>query len=193
MDVKEAIAKRRSIRSFQEQQIPEHVLEDIFQLASWAPTHRMKEPWKLKVFQGKGRNIYVKALMRSYERLGFFHQNQTEKAEKMKQGIETYLFSIPHHVLVYMEKEEDPLKMDEDFASVSAFIQNVQLIAWSKGIGVLWTSSPCYYENGFYEEIGLHMKGHKIVGLLQMGFPKSIPEPKPRTAIQEKVEWVEEG
>ncbi|MBO8156839.1 MAG: nitroreductase [Bacillaceae bacterium] len=191
MNVVEAIQNRRSIRTFQQRSVPKHTLKEIFQIAAWAPTHRLKEPWELKIFQGDGRSLYINALMRSYERLGFFSGGQQKKIEQMKAGMEQHLWSIPHHVLVYLEKDPDQLKMDEDFASVSAFIQNAQLAAWDRGIGVLWTSSPCHYEEGFYQELGLNMEQHKIAGLLQMGYPEKVPEPKRRTGIEEKIVWME--
>ncbi|MEM2987192.1 MAG: nitroreductase family protein, partial [Nitrososphaerota archaeon] len=46
MDVFEAIKSRRSIRAFQEKEIPEEFIEKILDSARWAPSAGNTQPWE---------------------------------------------------------------------------------------------------------------------------------------------------
>lgn len=187
MDVHKAVIERRSIHDFQHHKVDEAILEEIFRSASWAPTHRMKEPWELIVYQGEARESYSDLILESYEREGFFAGCSNEKSEKMKAGIRKFLLTIPHHILIYLERDEDDHKFEEDYAAVCAFIQNAQLIAWNHGVGMLWMTSPYLHDPCFIEGVGLDSEKYKLAGVLQAGYPNSIPGPKQRTPIQQKM------
>ncbi|TGB02287.1 nitroreductase family protein [Halobacillus salinus] len=191
MDLVHAITNRRSIHEFTEDEVPKDVLREIFSKAAWAPTHRMKEPWLLNIYQGEGIEPYVSAVLSSYERQGFFDNYNEEKQERMKEGIRQFLKNIPHHALVYMERDSDLIKYEEDYASVCAFIQNAQLLSWERGIGVLWTTSPYLHDPQFAEDIGIGPDTYKLVAVLQMGYPNRVPKAKPRTPIEEKMTFIQ--
>lgn len=192
MDLQKAISGRRSIHEFMDQEVPHTVLKEIFAQAAWAPTHRMKEPWELKVYQGKGMERYVSSVLSSYERQGFFSGHNEEKNKKMSEGIKQFLFNIPHHTLVYMERDKDSVRYEEDYAATCAYIQNVQLLAWERGVGVLWTTSPYLHDSHFAEDVGLDAEDYKLVAVLQMGYPKRIPKAKPRQSINTNLTFIEE-
>ncbi|GGF31867.1 nitroreductase [Halobacillus andaensis] len=188
MELYEAITARRSIHDFQPSIIAEEELKEIFQLASWAPNHRMKQPWMVKMFQQEGAIDFAEQVINSYKRSGFTEGYSKEKAFKMMEGIKNFLVEIPHHALIYMERDQDVHRYEEDFAAVCAYIQNVQLAAWGKGIGVLWTSSPYIHDETFMDSIGLDKKKHKIIGVLQMGYPSAIPRAKTRNPVPVEIQ-----
>ncbi|KHE72432.1 nitroreductase [Halobacillus sp. BBL2006] len=188
MDLQEAVLNRRSIHDFKEDNVEQSTLKEVFAKSSLAPTHRMKQPWNILMFQDNGKEDYADSVLESYEREGFFSSSDWERAEKMKTGIRKFLVQIPHHALVYMEKDKDAHKYEEDYAAVCAFIQNAQLLAWEKGIGVLWMTSPYLDDPLFADAIGLDPSLHKLVAVLQMGYPRQIPKAKPRVPIDEKYE-----
>ncbi|MFC7064078.1 nitroreductase family protein [Halobacillus seohaensis] len=183
MELFEAVKERRSIHDFNRKRIEEEKLTEIFNIASWAPNHRLKEPWKVMLFQEKGTEKYANLVIQSYINNGLTEGYEEDKQEKMMEGIKQFLLNIPHHALIYMEKDKDLLRYEEDYAAVCAFIQNVQLIAWSYQIGVLWTTSPYIHDHSFIEGIGLNPRDHKIIGVLQMGYPKTIPRSKARSSV----------
>ncbi|WP_406944663.1 nitroreductase [Halobacillus sp. SY10] len=187
MELMEAIRTRRSINEYKEEKVDHEVLSRIFGEAAWAPNHRMKEPWHIRLYQDKGKEAYAQAVMKSYQRQGFFDGYDLNKTQRLQDGIQDFLLNIPHHALIYMERDEDIRKYEEDYAAVCAYIQNVQLLAWEAGVGVLWTTSPYLHDNQFYQDIGLDSQRFKLVSVLQMGYPKRIPKPKIRTPIQKKL------
>lgn len=191
MDVQEAILGRRSIHEFKKEQVANGLLRQIFDQASWAPNHRMKQPWRMKIYQGEAINMYASHVLRSYERKGFFSSNDEHREEKMKEGIRNFLMNIPHHALVYMERDVDQMKYEEDYAAVCAFIQNAQLLAWEQGIGMLWTTSPYLHDAQFAVDIGLNERDYKLVSVLQVGYPSRIPQPKQRAPIDDNITFYE--
>ncbi|UOR11739.1 nitroreductase family protein [Halobacillus amylolyticus] len=183
MKLIEAMKDRRSIHDFRKELVDEATLEEIFRLASWAPNHRLKEPWEVMLFQNDAARDYAELVIESYIKEGFAAGYDSVKTNKMMQGIKQFMIDIPHHALIYMEHDTDFHKFEEDYAAVCAFIQNAQLAAWEKGVGVLWTTSPYIHDHDFIEGIGLDPVYHKVAGVLQMGYPARVPRPKPRSPV----------
>lgn len=152
----------------------------------------MKEPWNLWLYQSQGRMRLIGAMMHSYERSGMLIKPSGEFNERLHQSMVKFLMEIPVHTLIYMPIEQDPIRYEEEYAAVSAFIQNAQLAAWAEGVGVLWTITPYMHDPLFMAEIGLDGEKYKIVAVLQMGYPKQTTRDKGRTPISEKMRWIKD-
>src|SRR5699024_7839533 len=132
--------------TFKNKSIETQALQEIFAYASWAPTHYKKEPWEIKLCQAHGKVTLINKIIKSYQRLEMLSTDNDAKSVK---SIKDFLFQIPHHAVICFEKEKDPIKFEEDYASVCAFIQNAQLAAWDKNIGMLWTITPFMHDPEF--------------------------------------------
>lgn len=192
MSLFETIKNRRSIHVFKNEEVDENILRNIFTYASYAPSHYMKESWNIKLYQKKGKVAFVREILNSYVRIGMIPKDGQPKTEKMMASIKKFLEDIPHHALIYFEKPEDPIRYEEEYASICAFIQNAQLAAWEYGVGMLWTITPYMHDAKFYETVGLNADKHKIAAVMQIGYPKKIPRAKPRTPIAEKLHIIDE-
>ncbi len=190
VDILDVIRNRRSINSFKGEEVEQEVLEAIFEHASWAPTHYMKEAWNIKVYQGAGKERLVDEILESYQRIGMIPQNKEMKTMKMMQSMRQFLTHIPHHALIYFHKEEDPIRYEEEYASICAFIQNAQLAAWAYGVGMLWTITPYMHDPEFPASLGLQDETIKIAAVLQIGYPEKTPISKGRTPIQHKLDFI---
>src|SRR5690625_6542086 len=129
----------------------------------------MKEPWQIKLYQENGKGDFIQAIIRSYQRIGFMKTDQDPKTLKMIASMTEFLLAIPHHALIYFEKQADQVRHDEEYAPVSAFIQNMQLVGWAYGVGVLWTTTAYMRGAGFAEDIGLYSETIKITAVMQKG------------------------
>ena len=176
--VADLIANRRTIRKFKEENIPNEVLNELLQVASWAPNHKLKEPWRFIVYSGDGS----KALGNIIYEVASNGRNMKKNPEEMKK----YFLSIPTHILVVMPEDPQPLIKEEDYAAVCALIQNFQLAAWERGIGVFWKSDAYLTLPSFREAVGV-LPGEKIVAILHVGYPEMIPNSRPRTSVEEKI------
>ena len=56
MELKEAIEKRRSIRKYEEKDVPEALLEDLIRCATLAPSGHNRQPWKFQIIKGELKN-----------------------------------------------------------------------------------------------------------------------------------------
>lgn len=64
---------------------------------------------------------------------------------------------------------------NDDFAAVSALIQNLQLLAWDQGIGMVWKSGRILYDKGFQQDMGLK-ENERFAAILHIGYPEEVPE-----------------
>jgi len=190
INILEAIKERRSIHTFKKEEVPDEILEEIFTYASWAPTHYMKEPWEVKIFEKEGKKRLIKAIIKSYQRLGLIKNNDDEKTIKTIDYMSEFLYDIPHHALIHFPIELNPIRYEEDYAAVCAFIQNAQLVAWKFEVGMLWTITPFMHDPLFARDIGLDDNHDKIAAVMQIGYPKKIPKKKERTSIRAKLQFI---
>lgn len=170
--------------------MPEAVLKEIFTYGSWAPTHYMKEPWKIKLYQANGKLPYINEVIESYQRLGMMGKADTKQSIKTVEYMKDFLNQIPHHALIYFEIDEDPVRYEEDYAAVCAFIQNAQLAAWQYNVGMLWTITPYMHDAEFASAIGLYPEREKIAAVMQIGYPNKVLQPKERIPIEDKLEII---
>ncbi|WP_067727158.1 nitroreductase family protein [Oceanobacillus damuensis] len=192
MDILKTIKERRSTHSFKKEEISNEILKQIFTYGSYAPTHYMTESWKIKLYQSKGKQAFINAVIASYQRIGMIKDDWNPKTLRMIESMKQFLMEIPHHALIYMEKQHDPIRQEEEYSSVAAFIQNTQLAAWEYGVGMLWTITPYMHDPEFMSEVGLNNETQKISAVLQIGYPNKISRDKGRTPIEEKLEIIDE-
>lgn len=192
MDILETIKDRRSTHSFKREEVHPDILKQIFTYGSYAPTHYMTEAWQIKLYQSLGRKRLINAIIASYQRIGMIKDNDDPKTLQMIESMKHFLMTIPHHALIYFEKNDDLIRYEEEYASVAAFIQNAQLAAWEYGVGMLWTITAYMHDSEFMAEIGLNSDTDKIAAVLQIGYPHKVSRDKGRTPIEQKLQIIEE-
>lgn len=74
----------------------------------------------------------------------------------------------------------------EDFAAASTLIQNIQLLAWDRGIGTCWKTPVFLDHPKFREALGVQ-QGERIISMLQFGHFDAIPKAAPRKSLDEIV------
>ena len=55
MDVEKAIRTRRTHKAFTPEAMEPAVLDELFELASWAPNHHLTSPWRFRVLGASAR------------------------------------------------------------------------------------------------------------------------------------------
>lgn len=176
--IEEVIRSRRTIKRFKKDQVTLELIKELLDIAVWAPNHKMREPWRFIAFLDEGKKHLAEILKNEKEKGKFSRPMNQEKFER--------LLSIPAFVVVVMQVDPRPNIFQEDFAAVSACIQNFQLVAWERGIGMLWNTDQTIYSPTFHAQIGVK-SGEKVVGIMQIGYPDMIPKAQQRTSIEEKL------
>lgn len=171
------IVSRRSIKSFKSDPVDLDEIVELLNIAKWAPNHKLTEPWRFQLYIGEGKEEFVQAFIKS----------QTGKDKELTDAIKNkaqYFREIPVHLVVIMPEDPRQRRWDEDYGAVSAFVQNFQLAAWERGIGMIWRTNDWIYDPVFRKNIGVK-DGEKIVATLMIGYPQHVPKEKPRTNIEE--------
>lgn len=167
----EAIQNRRTVKKFKKDALPTDKIIELLDAAVWAPNHKLREPWRFLLFTGDGRKKLAQAI-------------DAEMGEDNK--FSANIKQVPAVMLVVLEEDPRQNIWDEDFAAVSALVQNFLLAAWSEEIGTFWVTKPFLYAPKFRKPLGIEA-GEKIIGMIYMGYPEVIPSAKERTPAKDKL------
>lgn len=175
--VSDIIRERRTVWDFKADVIPLEQITELLNVAVWAPTHGLREPWRFTLIRGDARRRFAEAVVETYS-----------EEDKVKYGQRStdYYLGIPYHLMVTIPQDTRQNKYDEDFAATSCMILNLQLAAWEQGIGLVWKTNPFIYAPSFRETYNVQ-PSEKIVGVLHIGYPAKIYKPRRRTQAEEKL------
>ncbi|WP_430534826.1 nitroreductase family protein [Listeria rocourtiae] len=186
-NISEIIMERRSIKQVDETPIERSVINDILEKSAFAPFHSKIEPWHVAVLSTESeKRRFVEAIVNSMERM----QGEPlthERREQIRVGNERKIVAPPYTLIVTTDIIGSGKKDFEAIAATSALIQNIQLLAWEAGLGVLWRTNNFIFDSGVVTELGLD--GQQIIGCLQITRINEIPDAKPRRAMSE---WVKD-
>jgi nitroreductase len=157
VNILDIIKSRRNIKKFKSDAVQLDLLYSWLEAAKMAPNHRMTEPWEV-YFVGP--------------------ETRAKLNHKTNFGNAPILFAVlSKHGASVVEKEENAL-------ATACFIQNFNLAAWAEGVGTFWSSIGITAKN---KEILGVPENYDLIGVLGVGYPEVIPDPKPRISIQNKI------
>ncbi|SDG94532.1 Nitroreductase [Planococcus glaciei] len=173
------ILERRTIKKFKKDPVDIEEIIELLNVAKWAPNHKVNQPWRFQLYAGDGKEKFVQAFIDAMPKEdGAVPQKVLNKAQ--------YFRDIPLHLVVIMPEDPRQRRWDEDYGAISSLLQNFQLAAWARGIGMIWRSNDWIYDPVFREAIGVK-PGEKIVATMMIGYPMHVPEKRERTDIREKL------
>jgi nitroreductase len=176
--IEKTIRERRTVNQFTGENVPVPLLMELLDAAVWAPFHSRKEPWRFLMFVEEGRKQFSDAVLATYP---------ADKREQYGERVEqAYCSEVPVHLLVLIDEEPRWKEWEEALCAASALIQNLQLLAWERDIGVVWKTNDYNWSPVFREAVGVK-PGQKVVGTLHMGYfdKTKARRPRPRTAVAE--------
>jgi nitroreductase len=148
-DVFEVIKKRRTVRSFTEEEVSDELVNTIIEMAMYAPTYMNRRPWHFVVVRDKGL--------------------QTKLGETL--GVRPYLQQAPVVIAVY----GNPAASNAWELDGCAAIENMLLAATALGLGSAWAGSPGNLAWGEAEGLmrsALKVpQGFRAVALVCLGHP----------------------
>lgn len=147
MDVEAAIRGRRTHKAFRPEPVAREVLDELFELASWAPNHHLTVPWRFRV-------VGPRALERLKAAAG------PEAAAKLDRA--------PTLVVASAKLSGDPVQDEEDLHSTAVAAYIVLLGAHARGLGGYWRTPQILRESEGHEAVRLP-PGERFVGLIHLG------------------------
>ena len=169
MDVEEAIRTRRTHKAFAPEPVPRELLDELLELARWAPNHNLTNPWRFRVV-GPGA---LEALKRAAG---------PESAPKLDRAPTLVVAS-------QVRNEFEPQQDDEDISAVSAAIYIVLLAAHARGLAGYWRTPAVLREPEGLEAVGIG-DDERVLGMIYLGWARQVKEPPRRLPPAEYVTYL---
>jgi nitroreductase len=163
MELEQAIRSRRTHKVFAAEPVAPEVLQELFELARWAPNHHLTDPWRFRVL-GAETLARLKAL-----------------AEELSPGSGGKLDRAPTLVVASVHRTGDESQQADDLLASAVAAYLVLLAAHGRGLAGYWRSVPMLDSPAGRAALQLD-DAETPVGLLHLGHPRQeqrVPERAP--------------
>lgn len=185
MDVRTAIANRRSIKQFTDRAVTREEINQLLDAAILAPNHRLTQPVRFRVLGPGARHAYGTVLgMRKAKKI-----EDPVAAQALVDKVAASEAAGPVNIFVSMTLDENPEIREEDYASTLMAVQNLMLAAVDMGLGTHLRSGAVMDDPRTREALGVP-EGERIVAMLQVGEPAVVPDAKARKPVDEVTTWL---
>jgi nitroreductase len=177
MEIDKTIQGRRSIRRYQDRDIPDFVIKELLTLAIHAPSSMNGQPWCFIVVRAEKTKEYLVEIKNRYCPV----KKQDYKAD--------FLRRAPVVIVVCVDKEKSYEREIENGVLATA---NLMLGAYSRGLGSVYLSAYRIGEPGISQEVKqvLNIPQHiDPITLIPLGYPDEIPEPKMARSLEEMISY----
>ena len=168
MDVDDAIRARRTIKAYAPLPVSRETLEELFELARWAPNHHLTNPWRFRV-------LGPEALERLKEAAG------PEAAGKLDRA--------PTLVVASAVLSGDPEQDEEDLHATAVATYILLLGAHARGLAGYWRTPAVLRTPEGRAAVGLG-EDEQFVGLVHLGEGRQGKEPPDRAPVENFVDWL---
>jgi nitroreductase len=169
MDVEEAIRERRTHKAFGPDPVPRAELDDLLELARWAPNHHLTNPWRFRV-------LGPQALARLKEAAG------PEAAAKLDRA--------PTLVAATVVRSEDPVQDEEDLCATACATYAILLGAHARGLAGYWRTPGVLRTEAGRAALGIG-PDERFVALIHLGRARQDKEPPERAPARDVVTYLE--
>jgi nitroreductase len=163
MELEAAIRSRRTHKAFAPEPVPHDTLEELLELARWAPNHHLTNPWRFRVL-GPG------ALAALKQAAG------PEAATKLDRA--------PTLVAVSSVRSEDPVQDEEDLCACACAAYIVLLAAHARGLAGYWRTPGVLRTAAGTAALEIP-ESERAIGLIHLGWPRQDREPPGRAPLGE--------
>jgi nitroreductase len=168
VDADDAIRSRRTIKAYAPAPVARETLDELFELARWAPNHHLTNPWRFRV-------VGPEALTALKEAAG------PEAASKLDRA--------PTLVVSSAVLTGDPVQDEEDLHATAVATYIVLLGAHARGLAGYWRTPDVLRTPEGRAAVGLG-EDERFVGLIHLGEGRQGKEPPPRASLQDFVAYL---
>ena len=196
METIKCIKTRQSIRAFLKKNVPEDVLKEVVETASWSPSYKNTQPWEVMIVSGKTKdelsNLLVELLEKGEpptpdipepikwpkpqeERIAHLVEMRKKatgidisdpKIIKKAKKANFRFYGAPHGIFLYQDKDL-PLWSLFD---LGLFAQSLMLAAHAKGLGTVPQAFLTDYAKQTKEFLGIPQSKRLVLGM-SIGYP----------------------
>jgi nitroreductase len=168
VELEQAIRSRRTHKAFAPEPVPRETLDELLELARWAPNHHLTNPWRFRV-------LGPEALERLKLAAG------PEGAAKLDRA--------PTLVAASTMRSEDPVQEEEDLLATASAVYVVLLVAHARGLAGYWRTPGVLRDPGGAAAVGIG-PDERFVALIHLGWPRQEKEPPERAPLAEIVTYL---
>ena len=169
MDVEDAIRSRRTHKAFRPEPVPRGLLDELLDLARWAPNHNLTNPWRFRV-------LGPASLVRLKDAAG------AEGASKLDRA--------PTLIAATQVRSEDPVQDEEDLCATACATYAVLLAAHSRGLAGYWRTPGVLRTDAGRAALGID-GDERFVALIHLGWPRQEKEPPERAPRRDIVAYLD--
>jgi nitroreductase len=158
MELEDAIRTRRTHKVYGSDPVPRETLEELLELARWAPNHNLTNPWRFRV-------------------LGPDSLAALKRAAGAEAGAK--LDRAPTLVVASQLRSDDAIQDEEDLCAVAAAISYVLLGAHARGLAGYWRT-PAVLRSAEGRAAAGVPDDERVLGLIHLGPPRQDKEPPER-------------
>jgi len=168
VELEEAIRSRRTHKAYGPEPVPREQLDDLLELARWAPNHELTNPWRFRV-------IGPESLQRLKTAAG------AESAPKLDRA--------PTLVIASAKQTGDPIQDEEDLAATSVAIYIVLLAAHARGLAGYWRTPAVLRTPEGRAAVGVP-DDERVLALIHLGRPRQEKPPPERAPSGDYVTYL---
>ena len=168
MDVVQAIRSRRTHKAFGAEPVPREVVEELLELARWAPNHVLTEPWRFRV-------------------LG--PETLARLAAAGKPGELEKLTRAPTLIVASATQTGDAHQNHEDVLATACAVYIVLLAAHARGLASYWRTPKLLQSAEGQAAVGIGAD-EQFVALIHLGAPRTEPPAKDRKPVSAFLEYL---
>jgi nitroreductase len=169
MEIEEAIRSRRTHKAYGAEPVDRATLDELLDLARWAPNHHLTNPWRFRV-------LGPSALDRLKEAAG------PEAAGKLDRA--------PTLVAVSVLQTGDPVADEEDLCAAACAAYIVLLAAHGRGLAGYWRTPAVLRTSEGRAALGIG-DDERAIGLLHLGPPRQEQRPPERAPAEDVIEYLD--
>jgi nitroreductase len=170
MELEQAIRTRRTHKAYAPEPLDRETLDELFELARWAPNHKLTNPWRFRV-------LGPATLERLKEAAG-----DPIAAAKLNRA--------PTLVAVSATQSGDPVMDEEDMLASATAAYVVLLGAHGRGLAGYWRTPGVLRTAEGRAALRIPDDEH-VLGLLHLGHPRQEPRVPERAPVGEVVEYLD--
>lgn len=169
-------ARRTSMFVDKERAVPAGLVEELCELATWAPNHKKTWPWRFAYFTGEGRRRLGQTMVADMIDAEFGDDLKRDKT------LTKYL-RTPGTLVVGAAPHDNPMLDRENRDAVAAGIQNILLGATARGLASFW-STPALTHPPKVLDLCRFDPDDRIVGVIYLGWPSGEPPTPERPPVR---------
>ena len=170
MDLEEAVRTRRTHKAYGPDPVPRETLDELFELARWAPNHHLTNPWRFRV-------VGPQALERLKAAAG------EEAAVKLDRAPTLVAVSA-------VQCGDDPVADEEDLMAVACAAYVVLLGAHARGLAGYWRTPGVLPTPEGCAALRIPA-GERPIGLLYLGTPRQEQRAPERAPVASFVTYLD--